>query len=286
MSQRLRILDQFESKPLDEELNCEVMPLDDERDQLQTGHPASLPKTPRGLLLKGAPFAGTRAHWGRGRWGMRDRPGEYLLPMSDLWQQASEASERFGAQAQDYDRYRPRYPEGVFDDIVRVTDISQGTEAIEIGAGTGIATEPLVRRGLSVTAVEPSPEMAALTQAKLNGRGSVFVGRFEDYSSPDSFQLVASFNAWHWVDPQIAVDRVAELLAPGGWLALVWTEVVSWGEEPFEERVAQISGYPWVKRMDHVDGSMRPIRTDPGSKTVWFSITSLSARWTLLPSSR
>lgn len=176
---------------------------------------------------------------------MRDRPG------------------RFVAQAQDYDRYRPRYPEGAFDDIVRVADISQGTEAIEIGAGTGIATEPLVRRGLSVTAIEPSPEMAALTQAKLNGRGSVFVGRFEEYSSPDSFQLVASFNAWHWVDPQFAVDRVAELLAPRGSLALVWTEVVSRGEEPFEKRVAQISGYPWVKRMDHVDGSMRPIRTDP-----------------------
>ena len=45
------------------------------------------------------------------------------MPMSDLWQQASEASARFGAQALDYDRYRPRYPEGVFDDILTVTDI-------------------------------------------------------------------------------------------------------------------------------------------------------------------
>ena len=43
----------------------------------------------------------------------------------------------------------------------------------------------------------------------------------------------------------------------------VWTEVVSWGEEPFEERLAQVSGYPWVKPLDHVDGSMQPIRGDP-----------------------
>jgi SAM-dependent methyltransferase len=185
------------------------------------------------------------------------------MPMSDLWQQASEASARFGGQALDYDRYRPRYPEGVFDDILTVTDMSAGTEVIEIGAGTGIATEPLVRRGVSVIAIEPSPEMAALTQAKLDGRGSVFVGRFEDYAAPGAFQLVACFNAWHWLNPEIAVDRVGELLSPGGSLALVWTEVVSWGEEPFEERLAQISGYPWVKRMDHVDGSMRPIRSDP-----------------------
>jgi SAM-dependent methyltransferase len=194
---------------------------------------------------------------------MRCCPREYLLAMSDLWQLASEASGTFGAQALDYDRYRPRYPEGVFDDILRVTDTSQGAEVIEIGAGTGIATEPLARRGLSVTAIEPSPEMARLAQAKLSGRGSVFVGRFEDYSTPSPVQLVASFNAWHWVDPAVAVDRVAELLTPGGSLALVWTEVVSWGQEPFEERLAHISGYPWVKRMDHVDGSIRPIRSDP-----------------------
>jgi SAM-dependent methyltransferase len=183
--------------------------------------------------------------------------------MSDLWQAAPEASKRFGAQARGYDRYRPRYPESVFDDIMEVTSASVGAGVIEIGAGTGIATEPLVRRGLSVTAIEPSPEMASLAQAKLTDRASVFVGRFEDYSAPGLVQLVASFNAWHWVNPEIAVNRVAELLAPGGSLALVWTEVVSWGEEPFEERLAQVFGYPWEKRLHHVDDSMRPLRGDP-----------------------
>jgi SAM-dependent methyltransferase len=133
---------------------------------------------------------------------------------------------------------------------------------IEIGAGTGIATEPLVRRGVSVTAIEPSPQMAAMAQAKIGDRASVFVGRFEDYSGPGPVQLVAAFNAWHWVTPHVAVDRVAELLAPGGCLALIWTEVVSWGAEPFAERLAHVSGYSWVNRLDHVDGSMQPIRDD------------------------
>jgi SAM-dependent methyltransferase len=182
--------------------------------------------------------------------------------MSDLWKGASEASRRFGAQALAYDRYRPRYPESLFDDIMEAVDTFAGIEVIEIGAGTGIATEPIVRRGLSVTAIEPSTEMAALTKAKLNDGVSVFVGRFEDYPATDPVQLITSFNAWHWVDPGVAVDRVAELLAPGGSLALVWTEVVSWGEPPFEERLAEITGYPWVKRLDHVDGSMQPIRRD------------------------
>ena len=183
--------------------------------------------------------------------------------MSDLWRSASEASGRFGAQARSYDRYRPRYPESVFDDIVRVAGIAEGAEVIEVGAGTGIATEPLARRGFSVTAIEPSPEMAALAELKLRGRGSVFVGRFEDYPEPGPVQLIASFNAWHWVDPGVAVDRAAELLTPGCSLALVWTEVVSWGGDAFEGRLAEITGHPWVKRMEHVEGSMRPLRSDP-----------------------
>jgi SAM-dependent methyltransferase len=182
--------------------------------------------------------------------------------MSDLWREAPKASRRFGAQALDFDRYRPRYPESVFDDIVESTNVSVGTEAIEIGAGTGIATEPLVRRGLSVTAIEPSPEMAAVARAKLGDRASVFVGRFEDCSGLRRVQLVAAFNSWHWVTPHVAVDRVADLLAPGGCLALIWTEVVSWGAEPFAERLAQVSGSPWVRRLDHVDGSLQPIRDD------------------------
>jgi SAM-dependent methyltransferase len=197
---------------------------------------------------------------GRGR---RLGSRRYLVSMSDLWQTAPEASKRFGAQARDYDRYRPRYPESVFDDIMDVTHAAVGAGVIEIGAGTGIATEPLVRRGLSVTAIEPAPEMASLARAKLRDRALVFVGRFEDYSAPGLVQVVASFNAWHWVNPEIAVNRVADLLAPGGSLALVWTEVVSWGEEPFEERLAQVFGHPWAKRLDHVDDSLRPLRGDP-----------------------
>jgi SAM-dependent methyltransferase len=188
---------------------------------------------------------------------------EYLDPVSGIWEQSSEASDRFGAQALAYDCCRPRYPEALFDDILGVTDATAGTEVIEIGAGTGIGTEPLVRRGLSVTAIEPSPEMAALARAKIGDRGSVFVGRFEDYSARGQVQLVTAFNAWHWVEPEAAVNQIAELLGSGGSLALVWTEVASWGQEPFEERLAQICGLPWVKRMDHVDRSMSPIDDDP-----------------------
>ena len=161
---------------------------------------------------------------------MTSGPDDTWHLCSDLWREAPEASWRFGAQAVDCDRYRPRYPESVFDDILEVTDVSVGTEMIEIGAGDRYRDEePLVRRGVPVTAIEPSPEMAAMAQAKLGDRASVFVGRTESYSGRGPVQLVAAFNAWHWVTPHVAVDRVAELLAPGGCLALLYGQRLSRG---------------------------------------------------------
>ena len=148
---------------------------------------------------------------------------------------------------------------------MELANLSGGAETIDVGAGTRIGTEPLVERRLTVTAIEPAAEMAAVAEAKLSGRSEISRGRLEDYAPRRSVDLIASFNAWHWVQPAVAVDRVAQLIKPDGHLALVWTEVVSWGPDAFEERLAAVSGSPWVKRLDHVDGSMQPIPTTPDS---------------------
>jgi SAM-dependent methyltransferase len=182
--------------------------------------------------------------------------------VSDLWRVAGERSSEFDASALEYDRYRPRYPDGVFDDIVELGRLSVGARAVEVGAGTGIATGPLVDRGLQVTAIEPSSAMAAVAAQKLGHRASIVVGRFEDWSPEGPVQLVAAFNAWHWIEPEIGVARAAHLLAPGGSLALAWTEVVSFGQEPFGDRLVEAFGTPWSKGVDHILGSLEPVNED------------------------
>ena len=197
--------------------------------------------------------------------------------MPEAWRAAQQASARFAAQALDYDRYRPRYPEAVFDDLVREAGLGPGDAAVEIGAGTGIATVPLVERGLDVTAIEPAHELAEVAASKLaglklagsklagskvGGRGQVVVQRFEDCPLPDRARLLAAFNAWHWVEPSVGLDRAAQLLRDGGSLALVWTEVVAWGPRRFEERLADLFGAPWPKRWDNVVASLQPVIDD------------------------
>ena len=48
-----------------------------------------------------------------------------------------------------YDRHRPRYPERLFDDLLSLSGITPSERILEIGSGTGQATLPLARRGLS-----------------------------------------------------------------------------------------------------------------------------------------
>jgi SAM-dependent methyltransferase len=180
-----------------------------------------------------------------------------------LWRVAEERSAQIDAAAAlEYDRYRPRYPEALFDDLVEMARRGPGDPVIEFGAGTGIATAPLVDRGLVVTAIEPAQAMAAVAAEKLGERATVAVGRFEEWVPADPVELVVAFNAWHWVNPEVAVDLVAELITPGGVFAAVWTEVVSWGQAPFEDLLAQAFGSPWPKDAGPVISSLRRVEED------------------------
>lgn len=65
------------------------------------------------------------------------------------------ASARFASQAEQYDRYRPRYPADLFVTLLREADLVEGDPVIETGAGTGLATQPLVESGLLFTPSNP-----------------------------------------------------------------------------------------------------------------------------------
>ena len=182
--------------------------------------------------------------------------------MSDLWRVAQERSAIFDANAVAYDQYRPRYPASLFDDIMVRGELQPGMAVVEVGAGTGIATAPLVDRGLHVTAIEPAPAMAAVAAEKLAARARIVVGRFEDWPQTEQVQLVVACNAWHWVQPEAGLELAAKLLPSGGALALVWTEVVSWGNEPFEDRLAEAFGSPWPKTLEQVLGSLCAVEDD------------------------
>ncbi|MDQ2682772.1 MAG: class I SAM-dependent methyltransferase [Chloroflexota bacterium] len=130
-------------------------------------------------------------------------------------------SRSFGQVANDYDRYRPGYPDQLYEDVLA---LHLGGRVLEAGAGTGIATAELGRRGASVVAVEHDPEMAAVARSRTTGLNvEVVVSRFEDYApAPGSFALVVAAQAWHWIDPVTGPEVAHQALGPDGSLCIWW----------------------------------------------------------------
>lgn len=148
----------------------------------------------------------------------------------------------FGEVAGLYDRVRPGYPAALFDDLVDLAGLATASRVLEVGAGTGRATRQLGRRGLEVTALEPSAPMAALARQRCDGLPGVRLveSTFESWSGAStSLDLVTAAQAWHWVRPGTGLRKAAGLLAEGGWLALFWNIPVDRGS-PLEEDLDEV----------------------------------------------
>jgi SAM-dependent methyltransferase len=152
------------------------------------------------------------------------------------------AFELFGEVADRYHRRRPRYPAELFDQVVEVAGLGDRDPVLEVGVGTGIATQELIRRGLHVTGIEPSPEMAAVARRSQgpSGRLRVVTCSFEDWV-PDvvGFRAVISAQAWHWVDTKVRYRKASEVLAPEGWIALIWNRPTG-GDRQVRARLAGV----------------------------------------------
>ena len=132
----------------------------------------------------------------------------------------------FDAAAGMYQESRPDYPDGLYDDLVRLADLGSGDRILEIGCATGKATVPLARRGFRISCVEIGAQLAAAGRRNLGEFPDVdvFEADFETWRPPagTAFDLVFAATAWHWIDPAVKYRRAWELLRPGGHLA-VWS---------------------------------------------------------------
>ncbi|HET6362415.1 MAG TPA: class I SAM-dependent methyltransferase [Gemmatimonadota bacterium] len=138
-------------------------------------------------------------------------------------------TEVFGPLAEEYARFRPSYPDALFDALfARLGDRSVTT--LDIGAGTGAATGSLLRRGARVAALEPNPSMLGKAAARLAGAagwlGAVAARAEELPIAPGSVSCITVAQAFHWFEPEPALAELARVLRPRGLLAVMWNVVV------------------------------------------------------------
>ena len=76
----------------------------------------------------------------------------------------------FGRAADVYDRARPEYPAPVVDRLLDALRLAPGATIVDVAAGTGKLTRPLVARGMKVIAVEPVAGMRDVLASTHPGR--------------------------------------------------------------------------------------------------------------------
>ncbi len=123
-----------------------------------------------------------------------------------------------------YDRVRPGYPDAAIEEAVRLANLTGGSRLLEIGCGTGQATLPFARLGLSIQAVERGLAMARLAQVRLTGFPNVEVvlGDFAGLSPGDPpFDALLAASSFDWLESETRVDKCASLLGDGAMLLLM-----------------------------------------------------------------
>jgi SAM-dependent methyltransferase len=131
----------------------------------------------------------------------------------------------FNEVAQLYDEARPGYPDQLIEDVLALSEISPEGSILEIGCGPGKATLPFARRGYGMLCLELGADLAALARRNCRQYPQVKIRNiaFEDWElQEESFDLVISAQAFHWIPPEIGYPKIAKALKRTGSVALFW----------------------------------------------------------------
>jgi SAM-dependent methyltransferase len=134
-----------------------------------------------------------------------------------------------------YERGRPGYPPAAVDFLAARLRLGPGRTVVDLAAGTGKLTRPLLATGAEVVAVEPVDEM----RAALPAGARTVDGRAEAMPlTTASAEAVTVAQAFHWFDGDAALAEIHRVLRPGGALALVWNRRRM--DEPLNQAIEEL----------------------------------------------
>ena len=116
----------------------------------------------------------------------------------------------FDTIPEQFDRYRPRYCPELFDCLIREAQVGPDKTVLELGPGTGQATEPILRTGCDYHAIELGEHLAEKMRSKFGHYPNFHIVR-DDFITHD------------FGDMRFDLIYSAATLRPGGTLAMMLT---------------------------------------------------------------
>ena len=128
----------------------------------------------------------------------------------------------FDTIPEEFDKWRPRYCGELFNDVIEYSKLDSNKAALEIGPGTGQATEPILKTGCDYLAIELGENFAEFmnNKFKVYDNFKLVNDDFETYEFvKDRFDLVYSAAAFQWIKEEIGYPKVYDILKSGGTFA-------------------------------------------------------------------
>ncbi len=129
----------------------------------------------------------------------------------------------FDSIPEQFDQWRPRYCEELFADLIAYAQLDSGKTVLEVGPGTGQATEPVLKTGCSYLAIELGENFTEFMKQRFASyrNFSIVNADFETYEFGEShFDLMYSAAAFQWIPEQIGYTKAYHMLKSGGAFAM------------------------------------------------------------------
>jgi SAM-dependent methyltransferase len=134
-------------------------------------------------------------------------------------------SSSFDPLAQAYDAFRTGYAEELFD-VLFESGLAAGARVVDVGCGTGLVAEELIKRGCCVTGLDISEPMLERARARVP-QATFLVAHAEALPFPvAAFDAATSAQAFHWFDQPRALAELARVVRPGGLVAVWWKAIM------------------------------------------------------------
>jgi ubiquinone/menaquinone biosynthesis C-methylase UbiE len=138
-----------------------------------------------------------------------------------------DSAQRFTSRVDTYAKYRPGYPGEVVDLLKSECGLTSDSIIADVGSGTGILSEVLLKNGNEVLGVEPNSAMRAAGELLLKkySRFRSIAGSAEATTlESSSIDLITVGQAFHWFDGPQARAEFVRVLKPQGFAVLIWNE--------------------------------------------------------------
>lgn len=153
-----------------------------------------------------------------------------------------EESKKFDEVSEIYDLYRPSYPEALVNKIIEKSKVDTTSRCLEIGAGSGKATELFANKDLNIHCIEQGENLVDKGKAKFidNDKVKFECVAFQDWEvEEDTFDLAFSAQAFHWVPKPQGYKTLAKALKDHGQMMIFWNKYIN-NESDVSNQLASI----------------------------------------------